>query len=78
MFMPCPFYFVCTCFHDLYQFIQFFTGVSLIVRQTDRAQPEFGAIPIFSNMYMHGFTGAAFVGEKEKAIPFKLKNVWHG
>jgi hypothetical protein len=28
-------------------------------------------------MHMHGFTGIAFVGEKEEAIPLELKNVRH-
>ena len=78
MFMPCPFYLVFACFHYLCQFIQFLAGVSLIVRQTDWVQPKFSAMPVFSNMYMHGLTGAAFVGEKEKTIALKLKNVWHG
>jgi hypothetical protein len=60
------------------QFVQFFACVALIVRHADWMQPEFGAMPVFSNMHMHGFTGVAFVGKKEKAISLKLKNVWHG
>jgi hypothetical protein len=31
-----------------------------------------------AEMFMHGFTGVALVLEKEKAIPLKLKNIWHG
>ncbi|MDP2267446.1 MAG: hypothetical protein Q8J70_12920, partial [Thiobacillus sp.] len=78
VFMPCPFYFNLPRFHRLCQFVQFLAGEPLIVRQANGMQPEFCAMPIFSNMHMQGLAGVAFVREKEEVIPLKLKDAWHG
>jgi len=59
------------------QLVQFLAGVALIIRQTDRVQPEFGAIPVFSYRHMDRLARVAFVGKKEEALSLKLKNVWH-
>jgi len=67
--MPCPFYFNLPRFHRLCQFVQFLAGEPLIVRQANGMQPEFCAMPIFSNMNLQGSRGLLSFEKKKKRNP---------